>query len=159
MWYVRDVLYAVLYVRVSCFVVRGCGVSSFICCRAGDVGSLDLRSYRALILSNISAVTGSVLIQCRPEGISCDASFRMMVRKIFSQFGGSRLLLRVSCIPLLYVSQFSFFNLKLVLRGIGSIVRSICKLIRIGRWSEPWFVFVCQLTEVIRGTDINETFG
>ena len=27
MWYDRDVLYAVLYVRVSCFVVRGCGVS------------------------------------------------------------------------------------------------------------------------------------
>ena len=27
MRYVRDVLYAVLYVRVSCFVVRGCGVS------------------------------------------------------------------------------------------------------------------------------------
>ena len=27
MWYVRDVMYALLYVRVSCFVVRGCGVS------------------------------------------------------------------------------------------------------------------------------------
>ena len=27
MWYVRGVLYAVLYVRVSCFVVRGRGVS------------------------------------------------------------------------------------------------------------------------------------
>ena len=27
MWYVYDVRYAVLYVRVSCFVVRGCGVS------------------------------------------------------------------------------------------------------------------------------------
>ena len=27
MWYVRDVLYAVLYVRVSCFVVRGFAVS------------------------------------------------------------------------------------------------------------------------------------
>ena len=27
MWYVCDVLYAVLYVRVSCFVVHGCGVS------------------------------------------------------------------------------------------------------------------------------------
>ena len=26
MWYVRDVLYAVLYVRVSCYVVHGCGV-------------------------------------------------------------------------------------------------------------------------------------
>ena len=27
MWYVRDVLYAVLYFRVNCFVVRGCAVS------------------------------------------------------------------------------------------------------------------------------------
>ena len=27
MWYVCDVLFAVLYVRVSCFVVRGCAVS------------------------------------------------------------------------------------------------------------------------------------
>ena len=27
MWYVRDVLYAVLYVRVSCFVGCGCAVS------------------------------------------------------------------------------------------------------------------------------------
>ena len=27
MWYVCDVLYAVLYVHVSCFVVRGCAVS------------------------------------------------------------------------------------------------------------------------------------
>ena len=27
MWYVCDVLYSVLYVGVSCFVVRGCGVS------------------------------------------------------------------------------------------------------------------------------------
>ena len=27
MWYVCDVLYAVLYARVSCFVVRGCSVS------------------------------------------------------------------------------------------------------------------------------------
>ena len=26
-WYVCDVLYAVLYVSVCCFVVRGCGVS------------------------------------------------------------------------------------------------------------------------------------
>ena len=27
MWYACDVLYAVLYVRISCFVVRGCAVS------------------------------------------------------------------------------------------------------------------------------------
>ena len=30
---------------------------------------------------------------------------------------------------------------------------------RIGRWSEPRFVFVCQLVEVIREADANETSG
>ena len=59
-------------------------ISSFICCRTGEVGSLDLRSSRAFILSNISAGTGRVLIRCRPEGICRDV--RMMVRKIFSPF-------------------------------------------------------------------------
>ena len=42
---------------------------------------------------------------------------------------------------------------------MGLIVRSICKLMRIGRWSEPRFVFVCQLVEVIREPDANETSG
>ena len=45
--------------------------------------SLDLRSSRVLILSNISAGTGSVLMRSRPEGICCDAAFRMMIGKIF----------------------------------------------------------------------------
>ena len=36
------------------------------------MGSLDLRSSNALILSNISAGTGSVLIRFRPEGICRD---------------------------------------------------------------------------------------
>ena len=36
-------------------------------------------------------------------------------------------------------------------------MRSIFKLMRIGRWSEPWFVFVCQLVDVIREADANET--
>ena len=49
--------------------------------------------------------------------------------------------------------------MKLVRRGMGLIVRSICKLMRIGRWSEPRFVFVCQLVEVIREADANETSG
>ena len=31
MWYVCDVLYALLYVRVSCCVVRGCAVSRSNC--------------------------------------------------------------------------------------------------------------------------------
>ena len=30
MWYVCDALYAVLYVRVNCVVVRGCAVSRSI---------------------------------------------------------------------------------------------------------------------------------
>ena len=38
---------------------------------------------------------------------------------------------------------------------MGLIVWSICKLLRIGRWSEPRFVFVCQLVEA----DANETSG
>ena len=113
-----------LHVFLRCsFVVLV--ISSFICCRAGEVGSLDLRSSRALIFSNISAGTGSVLIRCRPEGICRDAAFRMMVRKIFSpfwQFGGSRLLLSLSSISLLYRSQFAFFKLKLVRWGMGLIV-------------------------------------
>ena len=92
------------------------------------MGSLDLRSFGALILSNISAGTGSVLIRCRPEGICRDAAFRMMVRKIFCPFCqlvGSRLLLGLSSISLRYRSQFAFFKLKLVRWGMGLIVRSI----------------------------------
>ena len=58
-------------------------ISAFICCRAGEVGSLNPRSYRALIISKISAGSGSVLIRCRPEGICRDATFRRMVRKLF----------------------------------------------------------------------------
>ena len=75
-------------------------ISSFTCCRAGEVESLDLRSSRALIFSNISVVTGSVLSWCCPEGM-WDAALRMMARKIFSPFWqlvGSRLLLSLSSI-------------------------------------------------------------
>ena len=38
-------------------------------------------------------------------------------------------------------------------------VTPICKLMRIGRWCEPRFVFVCQLVEVIIEADANETSG
>ena len=40
MWYVRYVLYAVLYARVSCFVVHGCGVTR----RYIDVCNCDMFS-------------------------------------------------------------------------------------------------------------------
>ena len=86
----------------------------------------------------------------------------MIVRKIFShywQFDGSRLLLSLSSISLRYPSQFAFFKLKLVRWGMGLIVWSICKLMRIDKWSDHRFVFVFQLVEVIREADANETSG
>ena len=97
-------------------------ISSFISGRAGEVGSLDMRSSRALIFSNISVGTGSVLIRCRPEGMWCDAALRIMARKIFSPFWqsvGSRLLLSLSSISLLYRSQIALFRLMLVRCVLG----------------------------------------
>ena len=111
-------------------------ISSFISGRAGEVGS------RALNFSNISVATSSVLIRCSPEGMWCDAALRIMARTIFSSFLAVRLSL--SSISLLYRSQSALFRLMLVRCCIGVIVTSICKLMRIGRWSEPRFVFVCQ---------------
>ena len=100
-----------LHVSLRCaFVVLV--ITSFICCRAGEVGSLDLRSSRALILSSIPAGTGSVLIRCRPEGICRDAAFRMMVRNIFSPFWQFVGVFFCSVYPLFslrYRSQFAFF--------------------------------------------------
>ena len=49
MWYVRDVQYAVLYVRVSCFVVRGCGVSR----RYIDVCNCDMFSVVNVYLDHL----------------------------------------------------------------------------------------------------------
>ena len=84
LWSSVSTNYLHVFLRCS-FVVLV--ISSFICYRAVEVESLDLRLFRVLTLSNISAGTGSVLIRCRTEGICRDAAFRMMVRKIFSPFG------------------------------------------------------------------------
>ena len=124
-------------------------ITSFISCREGEVESLGLRSSRALIFPNISIGTGSVLSRCQPEGMWCDAALSMMARKTFSPFWqlvGSRLLLSLSSISLLYPSQFAIFRLMLEQCCIRLIVTSSCKLMWIGRWSEPRFVF--QLVEV-----------
>ena len=93
-----------------------CVSPMFVCC-SDDLGVHLLQGGRGgisgsevvscSIISNISAGTGSVLIRCGPEGISRDAAFRSMVRKIFSpfwQFVGSRLLLSLSFFSLRYRS-------------------------------------------------------
>ena len=150
-----------LHVFLRCsFVVRV--ILSFICCRAGEMVSLDLTSSLALILSDISAGTGSVLIRCRPKGICRDAAFRMMVRMNLSPFFAvcwKPSFAQFILISFQYRSQFALFKLKLVRWGMTLIVDLTCKLMRIGRWSEPRFVFVCQLVEVIREADSNETSG
>ena len=49
MCYVCDVLYAVLYVRIGCFVVRGCGVSR----RYIDVCYCDMFSVVKVYLNHL----------------------------------------------------------------------------------------------------------
>ena len=98
-------------------------MSSFISGRAGEVESLHLSSFHALIFSNISVGTGSVLSRCRPEGMWCDAAFKddgtQYIFSPFWQLVGSRLLLCLSSISLLYRSQFAFFRLILERCCIG----------------------------------------
>ena len=59
MWYVRDVLYAVLYVRVSCFVVRGCGVSR----RYIDVCYCDMFSVVNVYLDHLSSMLCVLIVE------------------------------------------------------------------------------------------------
>ena len=59
MWYVRDVLYAVLYVRVSCFVVCGCGVSK----RYIDVCYCDMFSVVNVYLDHLNYVLCVLIVK------------------------------------------------------------------------------------------------
>ena len=49
MWYVCDVLYALLYVRVNCFVVRGCAFSR----RYINVYNCDMFSFVNVYLDHL----------------------------------------------------------------------------------------------------------
>ena len=62
MWYVCDVLYAVLYVRVSCFVVRGCAVSM----RYINVCNCDMFSIVNVYLNHLKFVFDSVYVDNMP---------------------------------------------------------------------------------------------
>ena len=59
MWYVCDVLYAVLYVRVSCFVVRGCAVSR----RYINVCNCDLFSVVNVYLDHLKSVLCVLMVE------------------------------------------------------------------------------------------------
>ena len=86
----------------------------------------------------------------------------MMTRKIFSPFlavgwkaSFDQLVFNLSTVSV----PVCLFRLMLERCYIGLIVTFICKLMRIGRWSEPRFIFVCQLVEVIKEADANEISG
>ena len=78
MWYVRDVLYAVLYVRVSCFVVRGCGVSR----RYIDVCYCDMFSVVNVYLDHLKfyVVSNSVIV----EGMSVVVNVMLSLMSVMS---------------------------------------------------------------------------
>ena len=59
MWYVRDVLSAVLYVRVSCLVVHGCGVSR----RYIDVCYCDMFSVVNVYLDHLKFVLCVLIVE------------------------------------------------------------------------------------------------
>ena len=80
-WYVRDVLYAVLYVRVSCFVVCGCGVSR----RYIDVCYCDMFSVVNVYIDHLKfcvVVEGmSVVVNVMsPPPALCNLSARTVVK-------------------------------------------------------------------------------
>ena len=70
MWYVCDVLYAVLYVRVSCFVVRGYAVSG----RYIDVCNCDMFSvvnvYRDHLMFCVVCIDGRMYVCCSECNVS-----------------------------------------------------------------------------------------
>ena len=100
MWYVRDVLYAVLYVRDSCFVVRGCSVSR----RYIHVCNCDMFSVVYVYLDHLKifvvCIDGRRYV-CRSEcnGVSneCNEPTSCLVQPIGSH-----------CCEVMYFGRFSF---------------------------------------------------
>ena len=105
MWYVRDVLYAVLYVRVSCFVVRGCAVSR----RYIDVCYCDMFSVVNVYLDHLKfcvvCINGRWYVYCGECYIvsnECDEPTSCLVQPIV-----------VYCCEVMYFGCFDcflFFN-------------------------------------------------
>ena len=76
MWYVRDVLYAVLYVRVSCFVVCGCGVSR----RYIDVCYCDMFSVVNVYLDHLKFYVVCIIV----EGMSVVVNVMLSLMSVMS---------------------------------------------------------------------------
>ena len=100
MWYVRDVLYAVLYVRVSCFVVRRCGVPR----RYIDVCYFDMFRVVNLYLDHLKfsvvCINSRRYVccgECYVVSNECDQPTSCLVQPIF-----------VYCCEVMYFGCFGF---------------------------------------------------
>ena len=86
MWYVCDVLYAVLYVYVFCFVVCGCAVSMRyidICyCDMFSVGNV----YRDHLKLCVVCINGRRYVCCGEWYVVSDESFEMLLRSLHSKY-------------------------------------------------------------------------
>ena len=81
MWYVYDVLYAVLYVHVSCLVVRGCAVSR----RYINVCNCDMFSAVNVYLDHLKfcavCINGERHVYCSECNVAlCNLSVRTVVK-------------------------------------------------------------------------------
>ena len=77
MWHVCDVLHAVLYVRVSCFVVRGCAVSR----RYINVCNCDMFS---VVSVYIKPFESSVLCVLMVDGMSVVVNVMLSLMSVMS---------------------------------------------------------------------------
>ena len=90
MWYVWHVLYAVLYVRVRCFVVRGCAVSR----RYIDVCNCDVFSVVHVYLDHLKfcvvCINGRRYVccsECNVVSDECDEPTPCIVRTVGAHGG------------------------------------------------------------------------
>ena len=93
MWYVCDVLYAVLYVRVSCFVVRGCAVSRrYIHCCNCDMFSV-VNVYLDHLKLRVVCIDGRRYVCCSECNVvtnECNEPTFCLVQSIGTQGGEVR---------------------------------------------------------------------
>ena len=88
MWYVWDVLYAVLYVHVSCFVVRRCSVTR----RYIHVCNCDMLSVVNVYLDHLKfcvvCIHGQRYVCCSECYAVCNEPTSCLVQSIGTHVGG-----------------------------------------------------------------------
>ena len=105
MWYVCDVLYAVLYVRVSCFVVRGCSVSRryIHVCNCDMFGVVNV--YLTIRNSVLCGLDGRRYVCCSECNVECNEPTSCLVQPVGTH-GGEGIYFVCVC----FRGEFGFLN-------------------------------------------------